>query len=375
VTHDPLVSVVINNFNYARFLSDSIESALTQTYPSVQVVVVDDGSTDDSRQVIARYRDVNAVLKENGGQASALNAGFAAAAGEIVVFLDADDALAPTAVAEAVVRFREPDIVKVHWPLHEVDGDGRHTGGTVPSGELPEGDLHDVVLSEGPASHVNPPTSGNAWARSFLERILPIPEDEYRIWADVYLLELAPLYGRLGRVVEPQGLYRLHGSNRYAGRPFAERQAHGLELYESVCITLTEHAGRLGFDVDRENLRKGSWFHRIARSLEDLDRALPTATTFVLADEDEWGTDDLVVGRRRLPFPERDGLYDGRPASDDEAVRELERLRADGASHAVFAWPALWWLDYYGGFAQYLADHYRRVLKNERLVVFDLRIG
>src|SRR5256885_15520885 len=96
-------SIVIDNFNYARFLPAAIDSALAQTLPDTEVVVVDDGSTDDSLDVIACYADrVRPVLKDNGGQTSAFNAGLLAAHGSVVCFLDADDLLEPRAMEAAV---------------------------------------------------------------------------------------------------------------------------------------------------------------------------------------------------------------------------------------------------------------------------------
>jgi 2-polyprenyl-3-methyl-5-hydroxy-6-metoxy-1,4-benzoquinol methylase len=95
--------------------------------------------------------------------------------------------------------------------------------------------------------------------------------------------------------------------------------------------------------------------------------------TFILVDEDKWALPDTVAGRRRLPFLERGGRYWGRPADDDEAIRELERLQELGAGFIVFGSPAFWWLDYYAGLRQRLRSKGRCVVDDERLVMFDLR--
>ena len=80
----PSASIVINNFNYGRYLGESIESALKQNHPRIEVIIVDDGSTDNSREVIKAFGNrVKAVLKPNGSQASAINEGFKAAIGKL----------------------------------------------------------------------------------------------------------------------------------------------------------------------------------------------------------------------------------------------------------------------------------------------------
>src|ERR1700710_2740423 len=92
------VDIVIDNYNYGRFLPDAIESALAQTHEKVTVTVVDDGSSDGSQQLLEEYEGrVAVVLKENGGQASALNPGAALCGGGGVLFLAADDNLHPEA--------------------------------------------------------------------------------------------------------------------------------------------------------------------------------------------------------------------------------------------------------------------------------------
>ncbi len=154
-----LVSVIINNYNYGRFLKEAIDSALNQTYLNTEVIVVDDGSTDNSREIIADYGDrIIPVLKENGGQASAFNAGFNASQGEVIIFLDSDDMLLTTTIETATSFFQSEDIVKVHWHLWEVDVFGRKTGSIIPKQTLSEGNLRDTVIKHGPISCVNPPT-------------------------------------------------------------------------------------------------------------------------------------------------------------------------------------------------------------------------
>src|SRR6266446_7065204 len=97
------VSIVIVNHNYARFLKQAIESALAQTYADTEVIVIDDGSTDDSSEVIRSYGNlIIAVLKNNAGQLSCYTRGLAVSTGDLVLYLDADDYLHPHCVSEVI---------------------------------------------------------------------------------------------------------------------------------------------------------------------------------------------------------------------------------------------------------------------------------
>ncbi len=91
----PLVSELVATYNYGHFIGRALDSLLVQSYPHFEGMVCDDGSTDDSREVVARYaqRDARIRLleKENGGVASALNMAYRACRGDIVCLLDADD--------------------------------------------------------------------------------------------------------------------------------------------------------------------------------------------------------------------------------------------------------------------------------------------
>jgi glycosyltransferase involved in cell wall biosynthesis len=372
-----LATVIVNNFNYAHFLPQAVESALRQTYPHTEVIVVDDGSTDDSREVIARYEgQIVPVLKENGGQTSTFNRGFAESRGHLICFLDADDVLLPTALERAVQRFEDDGVVKVHWPLCIVDDTGRWTGRTKPRHALIEGDLRHVIVRDGPDSSAWVPTSGNAWARTFLESVLPIPETERQhgigsASADAYLSMLAPLFGSVARLTEPQACYRVHGANDHSCMEFERRLARDLRLFRHRGDVLIHYCEEKGLDVDPAVWDRNCWFRRLERALGEIASVVPPDDSFILIDNNQWMAGDTVAGRRRL-FLQRDGQDWGPPPNDAVAIRELERLRRAGATFLVIAWPAFWWLEYYTGWAQHLSG-FACVLKTGCVVVFDLR--
>ena len=207
----PTVSIIVNNFNYARFLSAAIESALSQTYPNCEVIVVDDGSTDESREILKQYEDrARIVLQENGGQASAFNLGLQSSKGEFISFLDSDDVLFPNAIEAAVAIWRT-DAVKVQFPLEIMDAEGRSKGLLMPRSPLSQGDLLPNFLKTG--RYIASPTSGNLFSRSFLEKIFPIPEREWAQTGDGYINTCVPFYGAVVAISQPLGFYRVHGKS------------------------------------------------------------------------------------------------------------------------------------------------------------------
>src|SRR5262249_58927787 len=95
----------------------------------------------------------------------------------------------------------DPEVVKAHWPLWEIDAQGRKTGTVCPHwGELAEGKVCDEVIRGGPLAYVWPPTTGNAWARRFLESLFPMPEADYPTCPGLYLSTLAPPFGSIPRL-------------------------------------------------------------------------------------------------------------------------------------------------------------------------------
>ncbi len=210
------VSIVINNYNYGRFVGAAIESALAQTYAKIETIVVDDGSKDDSREIISAFgQRITAIFKTNGGQGSALNAGFAASTGEIVIFLDSDDLLHPHAVERIVAGWKSHH-AKTHFRLTRIDAVGRETGTEPRAGhKLPSGEVWPAFIHDG--RYTTPATSGSAYARWALENVLPMPEQPYVYAADAYLNNCVVFHGPLTAIQEPLGVYRVHGANDSLG--------------------------------------------------------------------------------------------------------------------------------------------------------------
>jgi len=367
-------SVVVTNYQYGRFVADAIDSALAQTHADTEVIVVDDGSTDGSRDVIEAYGDrVVAVFKENGGHGSAFNVGFERATGDVVVFLDADDMLLPNTLAQATALLEDRSVAKVHWSMFTVNETGERTGG-MKEPVLPSGDLRDVVRRDGPMTEQalpSAPTSGNAYPRWLLDRVLPMPASEYRMSSDAYLFGLAPAFGRIATLPEPGGLWRWHGVNTHKTTPFDAKVRQAVNDRRRQCAVLERLLRDEGAQVESADWQGNGWWERIDDSLSEL-ASLDAVGAIALADDAVWGVDDVVRGMRILPFPEQDGLWGGPPGDGAAAIAAVDAARRDGARHLVFAWPAFWWLDHYDGLRSHLEERHTRVLANDRIVAYEL---
>ena len=252
----PLVSILINNYTYGRFLRAAIDSALTQTYSAVEVVVVDDGSTDNSKSIIKRYGDsITAVCKANQGQASSFNEGFKHCTGDIICFLDADDVFVPRKIEQIVSCFvQQPEI---GWCFHTLQLQDVRSGKSlgVTKGFPGEGcdrtqpcDFRDNIRA-GNLPFYPVATSGLCFRRSLAEQILPMPLTFAKTSADRYLravcVGLAPGYF----LAEPLTIQGIHGSNvstMRKDRPFIpERQIVTAYLLRTQFPTFSRYANRL----------------------------------------------------------------------------------------------------------------------------------
>jgi glycosyltransferase involved in cell wall biosynthesis len=235
-----LASVLVTNYNNSRFLAAAVDSALGQTYRDIEVIVVDDGSTDGSRATIEGYgRSIVPVFKAaNGGQASAVNAAFAISRGDLIFMLDSDDYFAPQKLARMIEQWSaQPASPLAYHQLRNIDAEGRLHGHAWPASTW-TGDIRARITASG-GWWPKPTTSGLCFRRRYLERVLPMPTGP-RIWADAYLAPPAALSGPVVGVREPLAFYRVHEHNTmsaYFPRPgssAAERRAFAQRRVEQL---------------------------------------------------------------------------------------------------------------------------------------------
>jgi len=211
------VSVLIDTYNHERFIEQAIVSVLEQDFPNSEraIIIVDDGSTDCTPEIVKKFEPrVRLLRKENGGQASAFNAGIPKCKGEIVAFLDGDDWWAPgklRAVADALAG--DPSIGLVGHGITEIFPDGRQ---------------HTDLLREVPRFRLDSVDSARTFRlrKSFLgtsrmtvrsevlRKIGKVPE-ALRIEADEYLFTLAGLFSDVLILRDSLTFYRLHEANAF----------------------------------------------------------------------------------------------------------------------------------------------------------------
>jgi glycosyltransferase involved in cell wall biosynthesis len=218
---EPLVSILVSNYNYRRYIGESIQSALNQTYSNIELIICDDGSTDDSVSIIEEYQRkdprVRLIRKKNGGQGSGFNAAFAASRGEIIALLDSDDRFLPHKVERIVADFQShPD---AGFGVHRVirmTADLRRQGVWPMTDPLPFGWYGTRLLHDGGILPFMPPTSGLSLHRDVAERIFPLPLQAPLVSCpDQLITRLAPLFTNVTREDEALSEYRLHGKNNY----------------------------------------------------------------------------------------------------------------------------------------------------------------
>jgi len=197
-----LVSVIIPTYNRSKILRATLESVLAQTYPAIEVIVVDDGSTDDTAATVESYTGrVRYVKQANRGVEMARNKGIRVSSGDYLNFLDDDDLMMPTKIERQMeILDSQPQVGLVHCGYHYIDQDGNHMETT---GRLPEGDVRKQLVWG-----CFPWSGGPLIRRECFDHI---GEDEHRDWYGDWgmWLRIALAGYPFACVQEPLGYYRM----------------------------------------------------------------------------------------------------------------------------------------------------------------------
>src|SRR4030042_3495498 len=253
----PLVCVIITNYNYEKYLARPIESVLQQNYPVKELIVVDDGSTDNSCQIINGYGSrIISIFQENRGMTSATNAGFSASRGDIIFILDSDDAFSPLKVQTMVNYFLQvipqtPDALIFHrLQMTSEDGtilyitpnictvDGQSKNGLFEKLSDPE-TAYRYLEKWGFLPFFISPTSGISLTRSLAERLFPLPENSI-LSQDQPLNFGAELLGTIYGTSQVLGSYLVHGKNISLTQKWSHDEKDRFQLKENFINDLLQ---------------------------------------------------------------------------------------------------------------------------------------
>jgi glycosyltransferase involved in cell wall biosynthesis len=207
----PRVTIVTPSYNQAPFLEEAIESVLSQDYANLEYAVVDGGSTDGSVDIIRRYEDRLAwwVSEPDGGQADALNKAFARATGDLLGWINSDDALLPGAVSTVVKEFvADPQLLLVYGDAVFVDDDSDRVG------YFRSVDLDPVDMMRTATDHIV--QQGALFTREAFD--VAGPMRGYFCFDFEFMVRVG-LAGRAKRIGRPLALYRFHDESKTMSRP------------------------------------------------------------------------------------------------------------------------------------------------------------
>jgi glycosyltransferase involved in cell wall biosynthesis len=266
----PLVSIVTPSFNQAAFLEQTIRSVLEQDYEPIEYVVVDDGSTDGSVEVIRRFEDQLAwwTRQENAGQVAALNRGFERTSGAYMAFMNSDDTLLPGAISTMAAELtRNPELLLVYGDALYTDEHGNRTG------YLASREFDVVQMVRHCDNRVVQPST--LWRREAWERYGPLNEEGWYFFDFEFFLRFPP--ERVRWLPIPLSTYRIHTEAKSTGAT-GSRLARDHERLADTFFAGSglPHAAR---EVAREG-RSSAYLLGAEFAYEALD--LPLARRYVL---------------------------------------------------------------------------------------------
>ncbi len=249
----PLVSVIMGNYNYERYVGQAIESVLNQTNGKFELIVCDDGSTDGSCDVIERYSRadprVRFLRKANGGQASAWNAAYAQSSGPILCTMDSDDLFHPNKLEMVVRHFRaHPDSGFAIHPMMVIDQAGEEIQRIPYLSRFEEGWIADRIVARG-GRWPFMPSSAMCFRRDLGASLFPIPEPLFRLCADSFVFTLSPMLTNVSIIDEVLTDYRIHGLNGMTSNDIDDATAcREIEFIQRTHVGVNARLDELGYN-------------------------------------------------------------------------------------------------------------------------------
>jgi glycosyltransferase involved in cell wall biosynthesis len=390
------VTIAIPTYNRAKLLGISLTSALEQDYKDIDVLVLDNASTDDTEHVVRSFDDSrityiknasNIGLYRNWNRAVALNNN------PYLCILQDDDVLLPGFISASRNALEKYSSAAFSFTYAAgIDQDGNEVPIQNPSGvsggKLNGCDyLHRIVAGQDFDIHVSAVMmTATALADIGLfdngHSTHTIDFNLYFRFAANYDIAFIPeKFVQIRRHPGAYGIISFPGCGPVA--MIAERMDAAAYLLQSARaddrtyrLWLAErllHLGRLRSQYTSEQLPGMSlgWDEKLELTKNEIENMLPRKAKVILVDQ---GAMDPGAFDRHtiLPFLEKNGTYWGPPATDADAIKEFEKLKRHKADYLVFAWSAFWWFDYYKEWRDYLVDQFQCIFKNSRLIVFAL---
>lgn len=239
------------NCNYGSFIAQAIDSVLSQSYGAFELIIVDDGSTDNSREIIGCYQDsrISAIFQNNMGQAAAFNTGFERVKGDFIAFLDSDDAWKSDKLEKTIAVIEKENCSIVQHNLEIIDAWSDRKGRIHPDVVPGRKNVLKAYLDDHDTDHFSA-TSGIVCRKKDLEIIFPL-DASWKICADVAITTPLPIFGEVITLSDNLGYYRIHGSNCWMN---TQNQAQTLENgkkrieYINQWLERSGHSGRVNFE-------------------------------------------------------------------------------------------------------------------------------
>lgn len=215
-----LASILINNYNYAQYLDYCISSALNQTYKNIEIILYNDGSSDNSLEIANKYKNNIIILSNKNfgkypsyNQANAINMAYELSKGEIIFLLDSDDAFYPEKVERVMdVFIKHPEVVLVQHKFDEINFNNQKLKNKKLS--IKKVQIKKYIEKTHNLTGLFSQTSALSFRRSYFEQVVPLKEDNYKyIWPDVRLTRQSIFYGEIYTIYESLGEYRIHENN------------------------------------------------------------------------------------------------------------------------------------------------------------------